>query len=253
MGSLVSRVVFMPPTKHLDIDSENDTFLTTSHGALIQMKKIIKDKNYLYLIISHGNAENVEFVYAWAENHLAKNINVNIIMYEYTGYGKRDEKNCSEQFVYNDIDAVYSHLTNELKVPTERIIVYGRSVGSGPSCYLAEKYPNIGGLILNCGFMSAYRVLFKFRFTLPGDMFPNIDRMKNIRCPVCIFHSIKDEIVPFYHGKEMYKAAKNKFDPLFIDGTNHNNIDKVSDDVFRHMEKFFKHIDPNYKEVVIEN
>lgn len=41
----------------------------------------------------------------------------------------------------------------------------------------------------------------------PGDMFPNIDRMKNIRCPVCIIHSIKDEIVPFYHAKVMYEKV----------------------------------------------
>lgn len=34
------------------------------------------------------------------------------------------------------------------------------------------------------------------------------------------------------------RIAKNKFDPLFIDGTSHNSIDKVSDDVYKHMQKF---------------
>lgn len=249
MGSLISRIVFMPPTKHPEHDAENPIFLNTSHKSQIQVLTINKDENGLYLIISHGNAENVEGVYNWAKNSLSNFVNVNIVMYEYTGYGVNQEKTpSSEQFAYNDIEAVYNYLVNEKKVRPERIIAYGRSVGSGPSCYLAEKYP-LGGLILNCGFMSVYRVIFKFRFTLPGDMFPNIDRMKKINCPVCIFHSIKDEIVPFYHGKELYKASKNKFDPLFIDGTSHNNIDKLSDDVFKHMQKFFKHIDPNYKEV----
>ena len=249
MGSLISRIVFMPPSKHPEQDTENDVFLRTDHGSQIQVKMIKKDENALYLILSHGNAENIEGVYTWAINSLSNFVNVNIVMYEYTGYGINQEKTpSSEQYVYNDIEAVYHHLTDELKIPPNRIIAYGRSVGSGPSCYLAENYP-LGGLILNCGFMSVYRVIFKFRFTLPGDMFPNIDRMKRITCPVCIFHSIKDEIVPFYHGKELYKAAKNKFDPLFIDGTSHNNIDKLSDDVFKHMQKFFKHIDPEYKEI----
>jgi fermentation-respiration switch protein FrsA (DUF1100 family) len=94
--------------------------------------------------------------------------------------------------------------------------------------------------------MSIFRVIFKFRFTFPGDMFPNIDRMKNIKCPVVILHSIKDDIVPFYHGKELYKAAPIKFDPLFLDGTSHNNIDKISDDVFRHINKFLAHLDVGY-------
>jgi fermentation-respiration switch protein FrsA (DUF1100 family) len=94
--------------------------------------------------------------------------------------------------------------------------------------------------------MSILRVIFKLRFTLPWDIFPNIDRMKNIKCPVLILHSIKDDIVPFYHGKELYKAACNKFDPLFIDGTTHNNIDKISDDVFKHINKFLHHLDSSY-------
>lgn len=140
-----------------------------------------------------------------------------------------------------------------MNVKPENIIAYGRSLGSGPSCFLAEKYP-IGGyiviiyprLILNCGFMSVFRVVFKFRFTFPWDMFPNIDRMKNINCPVLILHSIKDDIVPFYHGKELFKAAKNAFDPLFIDGTTHNNIDKASEEVYKHINKFLRHLDNNY-------
>jgi len=76
-------------------------------------------------------------------------------------------------------------------------------------------------------------------------MFPNLDRMKNIECPVCILHSIKDEIVPFEHGKELYEAAKNKFTPLFIDGTNHNNIDRIAE-VYNHINRFLKHIDVEY-------
>jgi fermentation-respiration switch protein FrsA (DUF1100 family) len=86
--------------------------------------------------------------------------------------------------------------------------------------------------------MSVLRVMFKFRFTIPGDMFPNIDRIRNIKCPVLVLHSVKDDIVPFYHGKELYKASINKFDPLFIDGTTHNNMDKLSEDVFYHINSF---------------
>ena len=45
----------------------------------------------------------------------------------------------------------------------------------------------------------------------------------------------------------MYKNVKNKFPPLFLDGTSHNSIDKISDDVYKHMQKFFKSIDPEYE------
>ena len=166
-------------------------------------------------------------------------------MYEYTGYDKQDTLPFSEQFIYDDADAAFKYMINKLNIPPQRIIIFGRSLGSGPSCYLAEKY-DVAGLFLNSGFMSVYRVAFKFRWTLPGDMFPNIDRIKNIKCPVCIVHSVKDEIIPFYHAREMYKNSVNKFPPLFIDGTSHNSIDRITDAVYIHMQKFFKHIDPNY-------
>ena len=249
MGSLINKILFMPPLKvHEDSQEENeDIELTTIHKSKIKVKKIIKNQKYLYMLISHGNAEDIYAVYEWVNKILVNFVNVNIIMYEYTGYGIDQEKfGCSEQYCYNDADTVYNYITKDLHVPSERIVIFGRSLGSGPSCYLAEKYP-VGGLILNSGFMSVFRVAFKFRWTLPGDMFPNIDRIKNVECPVCIVHSIKDEIVPFYHAREMYKNCKNKFPPLFIDGTSHNTIDKISDDVYKHMQKFFKHLDSNYE------
>jgi pimeloyl-ACP methyl ester carboxylesterase len=249
MGSLITNILFMPPliVHDDDQDTEGDTMLNTPHGSQIQIKTYIKNKDYLYMLISHGNAEDIYIVYEWVSKILVNFVNVNVIMYEYTGYGLNQEKfTCCEQYCYNDADTAYNYVTTTLKVPPGRIIIFGRSLGSGPSCYLAEKYP-VGGLILNSGFMSVFRVAFKFRWTLPGDMFPNIDRIKNIKCPVCILHSIKDEIVPFYHAREMFKNCRNKFPPLFIDGTSHNSIDKISDDAYKHMQKFFKYIDSNYE------
>lgn len=248
MGSLITNILFMPPTiDREDVDKDGYHLLTTPHGCEIQVKIILKNEKYLYLLISHGNAEDIFTVNEWVNRLLLQFVNVNVIIYEYTGYGPNREKfPCSEQYCYNDADTVYKYATSELNIPPEKIIIFGRSLGSGPSCYLAEKYP-VAGLILNSGFMSVFRVVFKFRWTLPGDMFPNIDRIKNIKCPVCIIHSIKDEIVPFYHAREMYKNCKNKFPPLYIDGTTHNNIDKICDEAYKHMQKFLKHIDPNYE------
>lgn len=42
---------------------------------------------------------------------------------------------------------------DELKVAYEQVILFGRSIGSGPSVYLASRFP-IGGLILVAAFTS---------------------------------------------------------------------------------------------------
>ena len=177
-------------------------------------------------------------------------LNVNVIMYEYTGYGANlNNYKCSEQFCYNDIDTVYNYMLNKRKIKQERIVLFGRGLGTGPSVYLAAK-TEVAGLILMSGFLSIYRIMMNFRWTLPGDIFSNIDRIKNVNCPVCIIHSIKDEIIPFYHAKELYKNVRNKFDPLYIDNTSHNNIDKNSDDAYKHLQKFFSFLDPDYESLV---
>lgn len=72
---------------------------------------------------------------------------------------------------------------------------YGRSLGSGPTCQLAEELAKdgvkLGGVMLQSPLASAFRVAFNFRFTLLGDLFPNIDRVKNIACPVFIIHGTR--------------------------------------------------------------
>jgi len=94
--------------------------------------------------------------------------------------GDPSEENC-----YADISAVYDYLIKEKKIPPSKIILYGRSLGSGPSCFLAAKSSDdgasVGGLILHAPFLSIYRVVIDSGCTLPGDKFPNLEFAPNIR------------------------------------------------------------------------
>ena len=160
------------------------------------------------------------------------------MLYEYTGYNDSHFKP-SEKFVYSDCEAAFWFLTNCLKIPFNKIVMYGRSLGSGPSCYLSEKY-QVGGLILQTPLSSIFRVILEFKFTLPGDMFPNIDRMNNIMCPLLIIHGTKDEIVPMQHSIQLFQACKcsNKF-AFYVEGAGHNNIESVAGmPLFETMQNF---------------
>ncbi len=78
----------------------------------------------------------------------------------------------------------------------------------------------LAGLVLQSPLCSAFRVLVDFRFTLPGDAFPNIDRMPRIKCPVFIIHGTRDEVVPLLHGERLFFATGIKWreKPWWIDG-----------------------------------
>ena len=142
----------------------------------------------------------------------------------------------SENHCYADIDAAYDYLRNELGVPARNIVLYGRSLGSGPSCYLASKTANIkkaladegpvGGVILHAPFLSVYRVVIDTGCTVYGDKFPNIDFAPMIKSPVILVHGRSDQIVPFHHSERLFTALPPSCQakPLFIDGMGHNNV-----------------------------
>ena len=69
-------------------------------------------------------------------------------------------------------------------------------------CFLELLLKQVRGVILQSPVLSAYRVGFNLRFTLPGDMFPNIDKAPKIRAPTYVVHGTHDEIVPIWHGCE---------------------------------------------------
>lgn len=75
--------------------------------------------------------------------------------------------------------------------------------------------------------LSVYRVAFNFRFTLWGDMFPNVDRIPKIECPIFIVHGTRDEVVPFWNGEELFFAAQIKWraKPYWIEGGGHNDLE----------------------------
>lgn len=149
----------------------------------------------------------------------------------------------SEEDCYADIEAAYSYLRRDLNVPSQNIVLYGRSLGSGPSCYLAtktallsekqhqdlEKSPGdgpVGGLILHAPFLSVYRVVIDPGCTLYGDKFVNLDIIPMVRSPTLLIHGTSDQIVPFHHSERLFDAIPKAYRarPLYIEGMSHNNV-----------------------------
>ncbi|MEI7945292.1 MAG: alpha/beta hydrolase [bacterium] len=154
------------------------------------------------LLYSHGNAEDIGDL-TELFNAIAQ-AGISVLAYDYPGYGfsggRPSEKNC-----YETAEKAYSFLTTQKKIKPENIIILGRSLGSGPACYLAEKYP-VSGLIVESGFLSAQRVVTRIRL-LPMDTFPNVERITNISCRKLFIHGTHDSVIPFWHGKKMYELS----------------------------------------------
>ncbi len=177
---------------------------------------------YTFLYI-HGNAEDLGDVRSQLE--ALHNLGYGVFAYDYRGYGTSDGTP-SEQNAYRDADAAYTYLTQHLKVPADRIIVYGHSVGGGSATELATRHA-VAGLILESTFTSAFRVIVPFPL-LPFDKFANLDKIGKVRCPILVMHGEADEIIPVSHGRALYRAASTPKMSLWVPGAGHNNFTEVA-------------------------
>lgn len=165
----------------------------------------------------------------------------------------------SEDYCFADIQAAYAYLTSTLQIPPSCIVLYGRSLGSGPSCFLAartaEEGMPVGGLILHAPFLSVYRIVIDSGCTLPGDRFPNVDFAPTIRSPVLFIHGTKDSIVPFNHSERLLDTVLKPYraDPLFIKGMGHNNVHASVRPLFiDRLRKYLdRHVVPNVREDMV--
>merc|ERR1711879_74248 len=81
------------------------------------------------------------------------------------------------------------------------------------------------------------RVLYPVKVTFPFDIFKNIDKIRQVNCPVLVMHGTSDEIVDFSHGKRLHELAKEKYDPLWVTGGGHCNLETFPEYI-KHLRKF---------------
>lgn len=179
-----------------------------------------------HILYSHGNAADIGQMFEFLVL-LRDYLNVNVLHYEYVGYGlAKDQGSPSEKDTYESVEAAFNFLVNQQGVSPSDIIIFGTSVGSGPSCHIASKHPNLRGLILECPFASIMRVVSNSVLARPLDMFQNISKIDQVKFPVLIIHGTLDDVVPFEHGKALWEKVPDqyKYEPQWVQNGNHHNL-----------------------------
>jgi len=245
MGNNMARLVFQPPQSSYQKDP-NLIWLHTTRQEVIPAFYVNREGAKFTLLFSHGNAEDLGLIirYFREVSHILK---VNVFSYEYSGYGMSTGQP-SEFGVYADIEAAFKYVRDHLHIPWDQIVPYGRSIGTGPSTHLASRTA-VRGLVLQSPVASIYRIAFQLRFTLPGDLFNNIDKVKDVCCPVFIIHGTRDEIVPVWHGQAMHDIAEkngNAYPPHWVEGADHNNLEiQAGDSFYEHFARYLRHLEDN--------
>lgn len=177
----------------------------------------------------HGNAGNI--IHRLDNLKLLFHLGLSIFLFDYRGYGRSQALRPSEDGLYQDAIGAYDYLTRIQKIRSERIVLFGRSLGASVAGELAARRP-VAALILESPFPSVEAVA-KFHYGglpvhwLLGAAFRLIDRLPQLSLPKLIIHGDKDDIIPLELGRQVYDAAIPPKDWYVIQGADHNDTYQV--------------------------
>jgi hypothetical protein len=216
------KMIFQPQPSSYG-DSRQIIKLESGDDATIAALYLPNPDARFTILYSHGNAEDIGQLLPMLED--IKGMGFSVFAYDYRGYGT-SSGTPSEESAYKDQDAGYGYLVGNLGIPANRIITLGRSLGGAVAIDLAQR-KQLGGLIIESSFVTAYRVLTRIPL-FPFDKFTNISKIKDVRCPVLVIHGKQDEVIPLWHGERLFQGANQPKLSLWVEGAGHNNLFEVA-------------------------
>jgi abhydrolase domain-containing protein 17 len=182
------------------------------------------------LVFFHGNAEDLKSSYNLIDIFRSV-LNVNVIAMEYPGYGLYKGKS-TEDAILSDSETLYKFVREEFKYNGKDILIFGRSIGTGPATYIARHY-EIGALLLMSAYTSIKAVVRhiggRLAQALVKERFRNIDNMPYIKCPTFLVHGIRDKLIPYAQSQKLHETCAGPcalFLPQYMD---HNRFDYCDD------------------------
>jgi pimeloyl-ACP methyl ester carboxylesterase len=151
------------------------------------------------MLFFHGNAEDIGLTYELID-HMRSSFKINILAVEYPDYGiYKDPEGCGEQKILEDSEDVMDYVLNTTGLLYEDIILFGRSMGSGPACHLASR-SNVAALMIMSGYTSIKEVarhkVGRFLASFVKERFENLKILPRVMCPTFIVHGQKDSLIP---------------------------------------------------------
>lgn len=196
------------------------------------------------IIYFHGNGGNITNV-AWVAERLA-NRGFDTLLIDYRGYGRSLGKSSDEAGLYADGDAALFYLLNTRRVPPERIVLYGQSLGTTVATDVAARN-KCGALILESGFSSASSVAARSLPWLPGwlhflgkNRFESARKLKDITTPVLITHGDPDPVIAVEEAHALFAAANEPRKLHIFPGVGHNVFGSLGDAYLDLIEEFIR-------------
>ncbi len=171
----------------------------------------------------HGNKKNIYWYHKYIPYFTRHGYEV--LMIDYPGYGKSTGK-LTEKKLYEW--ALHAYRLANKRFPVEKIIIYGKSMGTGIAAQLASvreckrlvletPYYDFPAVIKH--YLPIYPVRWMLHYELPTWLY-----LQDVQEPVSIFHGTRDRVVVYKNAKRLKASLKPGDEIITIKGGHHNDL-----------------------------
>lgn len=238
-GFIRDSMTFYPDTNYSIPTHKRPAFaqeknITTSDGETLQAFHFVHNDSSKrpHIIYFHGNAGNLFHRFGTAQKLYT--FGFNVLLVSYRGYAQ-SSGSPSEEGVYNDGLAAWQYTVDTLSVPSNQIILMGRSLGSTVAVHTAQ-HQKIRALVLitplSSGAEMAQVMGLGAVSSIAGTSYDNLSKINNLQAPLLVIHGTEDHITPVEMGKKLYERYKGSKKLVIIPGAGHNNLQDVNPNLF---------------------
>ena len=214
--------------KDFQFDYENQETkeynLETRDGAVINgLRFFPKGESKGVVLYLKGNSKSIKGWGKFAVDFTRHGYNV--LMVDYRGFGKSTGRR-SQKAIKRDLQLVYDKLKE--MTTEDRIILYGRSLGSGFAAKLASmNHPKM--LVLDAPYYSLTKVTARYAPFMPLSLLikyplPTYKWLKYVQCPIHIIHGTHDKLIPYKTSIKLSQIKPSLTKLHTVIGGGHKNL-----------------------------
>ena len=225
-----------------------DVYFEGSDKKRIHAWYVVNPKAHMTVLLSHGNGGNLTYRAELVATLVKAGLSV--LAYDYEGYGKSEGQPSVETACY-DAKSAYEYLVHDSKIPADKIILCGESLGTGITGDLASKV-KCAGVILQCPFMSLRERAVELlpienlypQFFYPANALDNVAVFSKPHAPLLIIGGVLDHVLPIHHADELFKTALEPKSYIRIENAGHTGDPALlTAEYATGLEAFIKSID----------
>lgn len=205
--------------------NQQDVYFQAEDGTRLHGWYVPHPDPQAHVLFCHGNAGNITHRDFILES-LRDLVGVAVFIFDYRGYG-RSQGRPSEPGLLADGRAARRWLARHARIPENRVVLLGESIGSAVAVDLAAD-GGARGLILEGAFSSLPEVAAYHFPWLPvrwmmRTKLNNLEKIRRYRGPLLQSHGDCDRTVPYDLGLRLFQAANQPKQFITIPGGDHND------------------------------